>query len=284
MANNIRILPSELQRQASKLNDLANQMDDITAKSLQAVKMMEEALHCGSAFSVISMLTGKSLFQERLENVTNSLRTGAEIANTCATTFENADKVIRDKIGDSLPAEVVNTTPSGQYVVDKGVYNQLAYDHFWTEYDWNYDGVKEWVNTGCVITSCAYALTLMGIPTTPQDAYVRSGNTCDAWYDKIANSGGVQQAYYSGVRPVSELNAMAIQAKESNYSTFSPLMLRVNGNTHTVVLEDIETDGNGNITKYVVFDPYKGVTKEYASWSDMGKDYTVNNFTYYTRA
>lgn len=273
MADRIKITTADLESQATRLSGLGNQMEDIRTKADIALSLMEDAL--SSKFTSNMDKKGKTLLKN-LKSLKNSLNTGAKVATQCATSYRNADKVLRDVIGDSLPNDVKNSSTSAQSVVspvDKSVYDQTAYSQFMEHYDYDYDGDIDYINTGCVITSCAYALTLMGIVTTPLQAYERSGG-CGAVYNAISQN----QAYIRMDQPISQLNEMAKKAKTDKNT--SPLMLRVNGNTHTVVLEDIEMDANGNITKYIVFDPYRATTKEYTSISQMN----VTNFDYYTRA
>lgn len=207
----------------------------------------------------------------------------------CKETYEAVDEYLAKEYTDWLPedvrehyASVIESSsdessnsedPSSNVQFDESIYNQTSYSEFMEYYDYNYDGVLDWINTGCVITSCAYVLTCMGIPTTPLEAFERSGG-CGAVYNAISQN----KAYITMDQPVSKLTQMAIESK--NNPNISNLMLRVNGNTHTVVLKDIELDGNGNISKYIIFDPYGGVTKEYSNLSEIN----VYNFDYYTRA
>lgn len=273
MADRIKISTSDLENQATRLTTLGNQMEDISEKADKALSLIRDAL--GSKFSSNMDRKSKSLI--KLNSLKDSFYTGAEVANKCASTYQNADKVLRDMIGDSLPQEIKDSPASSQSVyiyVDKSVYNQNAYDYKFKEwYDYNKDGKLDHINTGCVITSCAYALSLMGITTTPLEAYERSGG-CRADFNKISQG----KAYISGEEPVSKLNEMAKKTKVDN--NISPIMLRVKNNTHTCVLEDVEIDANGNITKYIVFDPWEAKTVEYTNLSQIG----INYFTYYTRA
>ncbi len=273
MASNIKITPNELTAQAVKLETLDNQLGEAMAKSDQAFRLLCDAL---SAAFTPNMRTKATKLMRNMETLRRSIHTGADVARECAASYENADKVLRDKIGDELPASIQVLPTSEQTVekpIDESIYDQTAYSQFMEHYDYDYDGDVDYINTGCVITSCAYALTRMGIPTTPLQAYERSGG-CGAVYNAISQN----QAYIRMNQPVSLLDEMAKKAKTD--PNMSPLMLRVNGNTHTVVLKDIELDANGNITKYIVFDPYKAQTKEYTAISQM----KVSKFNYYVRA
>ena len=274
MADKIRISSSDLEAQAVKLKELSQKLYDVRANADKAVKMIEEATISERIW--FAQLTSSKLIAA-IGRLGDMMSDGARIATQAAASYENTDKVIRDLIGDQLPDDVKNSATSGQTVVeplDESIYDQTAYSQFMEHYDYDYDGDIDYINTGCVITSCAYALTRMGIITTPLQAYERSGG-CYAYYDKISQG----QAYITTNQPVSMIDEMAKKAK-NDPNNISPLLLRVNGNTHTVVLKDIEMDAAGNITKYVVFDPYKAATKEYTSISQM----KVSSFNYYTRA
>lgn len=211
---------------------------------------------------------GKSseMFATSEMNSANAIKDGG------STTQTGSSGTTHGGGGTSLP-DNNNSSEVAAPPIDESVYDQTAYTQFMEHYDYDYDGDVDYINTGCVITACAYALTRMGIVTTPLEAYERSGG-CGAVYNAISQN----QAYITMDQPVSLLDQMAKKAKAD--SNISPLMLRVNGNTHTVVLKDIELDGEGNITKYIVLDPYKAATKEYTSISEMN----VTNFDYYTRA
>ena len=209
---------------------------------------------------------------ERMEFIDKMLRKLMEMVSSIWGNNSSNSNTTHGGGGAQIPNN--DSTENVVQPIDESVYDQTAYSQFMEHYDYDYDGDVDYINTGCVITSCAYALTRMGIETTPLQAYERSGG-CYAYYNKISQN----QAKVTTNCSVSLIDEMARKAK-NDPNNISPLMLRVNGNTHTVGLKDIEMDSAGKITKYIVFDPYKATTKEYTSISQM----KVSSFNYYTRS
>lgn len=114
MADKIKITPAELESQAARLTVLTNQMQEQIDKSSKALALIEDSLSI--LFSKSMDSKGNALLK-KLKNLRKSLKTGAEVASKCATTYENADKVLRDTMGDSLPDNVVNVPVSNQTVL-----------------------------------------------------------------------------------------------------------------------------------------------------------------------
>ena len=122
MANaQIKITPATLRAQSAQLRALQTRMADLSAKSTKVINLLDEALT--GSFNIL-MRTKGNIMLAQMKLLCNDLDTAAQIANRCAETYENADKVIRDTIGDSLPDEVVNTPVSTQEVVPDVVVNE----------------------------------------------------------------------------------------------------------------------------------------------------------------
>lgn len=170
MADRIRITPSELESQATRLTGLGNQMEDITSKADRALSLMEDAL--SSKFTSNMDKKGKTLLKN-LKSLKNSLRTGAKVAAQCATSYQNADKVLRDEIGDSLPQDVINSPVSNQEVFNSPLANTKEYNnttYHALDYEDNimsqnsYDGYEFGYgdyNAGCTATAWCMGLSIM---------------------------------------------------------------------------------------------------------------------------
>lgn len=113
MADKIKITTADLESQAVRLSGLSNQMEDICSKADRALSLMEDAL--SSKFTSNMDKKGKTLLKN-LKTLKSSLNTGAKVATQCATSYQNADKVLRDVIGDSLPEDIKNSSTSSQTV------------------------------------------------------------------------------------------------------------------------------------------------------------------------
>ena len=152
---------------------------------------------------------------------------------------------------DTIQAIQSGTKNPSDFMINEADYDQTKYQEF---YQW-YNG--RWTSTGCAITSAAYVLTMLGIETSPLDAYHRNGNSTYIYWNSVTQG----KATWSGHLSPSRLNELAIQSKSDNNK--SQLILNVNNGGHFVVLKDVVTDANGNITQYKVFDPWKAQEKSY---------------------
>ncbi len=113
MANTIKITPKELTAQAVKLEALDDRLGEAMAKSDQAFRLLCDAL---SAAFTPNMRTKATKLMRNMETLRRSIHTGADVARECAASYENADKVLRDKIGDELPASIQVLPTSEQKV------------------------------------------------------------------------------------------------------------------------------------------------------------------------
>lgn len=170
---------------------------------------------------------------------------------------------------DTIQAIRSGTKNPADFQINEADYDQTKYQEF---YEW-YNG--RWTSTGCAITSAAYALTMLGIDTSPLDAFHRNGNSTYIYWNRVTEG----QATWSGHLSASRLNELAIQSK--NNSNQSQLILNVNGGGHFVVLKDVEVDAGGNITKYTVFDPWKAQEKTYTP--DTIHKLNLKAVSYYTK-
>ena len=183
MADKIKITPSELDSQAVRLSGLGNQMETITSKADRALSLMEDAL--SSKFTSNMEKKGKTLLKN-LKSLKSSLRTGAKVAKECATTYQNADKVLRDEIGDSLPQDVINCPVSSQEVssmpqLKHNMNNPIC------QYNAQYDASFRYpygYNAGCCATCYAIGLSIVN---------GRNYNPTDYWYNGTTNytEGGI---------------------------------------------------------------------------------------------
>lgn len=113
MSDKIRISTSELNAQATELSKLHGQINDIYQKADKALNLMNEAL---SAKFVLTMWFKKVTLLAKLATLRKSLNDGANVAIQCAETYENADKVLRDLMGNSLPNDIIQSPISNQEV------------------------------------------------------------------------------------------------------------------------------------------------------------------------
>ncbi len=120
MADKIKITPAELKAQSVRMEALEDRMGDVMSKCNAAFQLLCDAL--SSSFS--SNMRGKATkLMGNMEELRRSLHTGADVARECAVTYENADKVLRERIGDELPTEIQIIPPSEQVVQPPVVYN-----------------------------------------------------------------------------------------------------------------------------------------------------------------
>ena len=109
----IKITPSELKAQAGQLNTLYERLVHVYHMSSGALGLVEQALYgkftnkCYAQFNA---------YRNKLKQLMADLQTAQKVALRCAEEFENADKVIRDTIGDSIPEEIMETPVSTQEV------------------------------------------------------------------------------------------------------------------------------------------------------------------------
>lgn len=274
MADRIRITPSELESQAARLTGLGNQMEDITSKADRALSLMEDAL--SSKFTSNMDKKGKTLLKN-LKSLKNSLRTGAKVAAQCATSYQNADKVLRDEIGDSLPKDVINSPASNQKV-EKTIESSIPYTQL--------------ANKSCVgsvvantSNSCYDSYRVAHSSYNGGDlecvGYVKGrfkeltghtlnigGNAIEYQYNHV-NDGAV---FYT--TNINEIKLPAIAVTRGYYTTYG----------HVVVIENVDCDSKGNITQiYFTEGNSKGANgtlkvKSYSEFFAQGQTYAPYGF------
>lgn len=149
MANKISISTKELETQANKLYALGSHVDDITLKSGKAMRLIEEAL--SSKFTSNMEEKSKALMKN-IRSLRDNLYVGSKVAFQCATSYQNADIVLRKVIGDSLPDEIKDTNknpPSQQQVKNEfqtKVDDMKAKDGF-KQGDYNYNDFMNGVSS-----------------------------------------------------------------------------------------------------------------------------------------
>lgn len=253
MSKKISINTETLRGQADQLETCVSELEDSLANANRQIFIINES----TSFSMrMAMIQKTALLQSMVNSLKETMQTGVTLARQCADEFENrdiqnkrnVDQMIRDNISD-LPSGVAEKPVSDQGVIDERLFDQYLPEYMEGEnsFDYDHDGDSD----GCGICSAAYALTAMGIYTTPRDAYNRSGGVGAAWYD-IADG----KASYQTTGDVSQVNFDSLAKESFQDGNMSDLIIHTNEfGTHYIVLKDIELDNDGNISKYIVYDP-----------------------------
>ncbi len=253
MPQKISINTDTLRSQADQLENCVFELEGNLEKATRQIFIINEST---SLTMRMAMIARTMQLQSMINSLKETMQTGVTLARQCADEFENRDiqnkrnidQVIRENIPD-LPARVTETPASTQGVIDERLFDQYLPEYMEGEnsFDYDHDGDSD----GCAICSAAYALTAMGIYTTPRDAYNRSGGVGAAWYN-IA--GG--KASYQTTGDVSQINFDSLAKESFQDGNMSDLIIHTNEfGTHYIVLKDIELDNDGNISKYIVYDP-----------------------------
>ena len=302
MPQKIAIETDTLRNQADQLESCALELDDDLNKATQQIFIINES----TSFSMrMAMAAQTVMLQKMVKSLMDTIQTGVSLARQCADEFQNTDvgnkrnidQMIRDNIVD-LPPRVTETSVSTQGVIDERLYDQYLPEYMEGEnsFDYDHDGDSD----GCAICSAAYALTSMGIYTTPRDAYNRSGGVGATW-NAIANG----QATYQSTGDVSKTNFDLLAKASFQDGNMSDIIIHTNEfGTHYVVLKDIKMDNDGNITQYTIYDPngynsYQDYTrnpangyqynqslhiKTYSSFDELvSKNKGLDYLAYYTR-
>ena len=117
MSKTLRITPSTLRGQSQQLTNLYAQLSQLETKTKTALDLLDNAT---SAKFSLAMMTKTAILTVKIKALKEILDQGAKIAAKCAESYENADKVIRDTIGDSLPDHVEDSPVSQQEVSSPG--------------------------------------------------------------------------------------------------------------------------------------------------------------------
>lgn len=112
MASKIRIKTSELQSQSVKLTEYSEELYDLYKRTKKTLNSINSTM--SGKFVANMSLKSSGLLQQML-NVKNQLKIAGLIADRCATSYENADTVIRKNI-QGLSEKTISTPTSTQHI------------------------------------------------------------------------------------------------------------------------------------------------------------------------
>lgn len=267
MPRKIAINTETLRSQADQIETYTAALEDDLLRATRQILIINES----TSFSMrMAMAARTSLLQVMVNSLMETMQTGVTLIRQCADEFENADiqskrnmdQILRDNIVD-CPPSVTSVPVSTQGVMDETLYDQYRPEYMrdpaHPEKGGIFDPDGDTVSQGCALCSAAYALSSMGIHTTPTQAYERSGGMSAHWGPI---SGGQATYHNAGALSRESFDELARQFKEND--NMSGLILHTtefssadapNQGSHYIVLKDIELDDNGNISKYIVYDP-----------------------------
>lgn len=239
MADRIRISPVELETQANKLYTLGSQVDDITLKAGKAMRLIEEAL---SSKFTSNMEKKSATLMKNIRSLRDSLYIGSKVAFQCASSYKNADTVLRDEIGNSLPQDVISS-PTSDQKVEKTIESSIPYSQLANKnsvgsvvantgnscYD-NYRVAHSSYNGGDL--ECVGYVNGRFKELTGHTLNI-GGNAIDYQYNHV-NDGAV---YYT--TNINEIKLPAIAVTRGYYTNFG----------HVVIIENVDCDAKGNITQ-----------------------------------